>query len=49
MDTETLVTGGQRLVGHTGAVTSLAWSRTGEWLLTAGADRVAKVGLVTFI
>ena len=42
-DTQGLVTGGQRLVGHTGPVTSLAWSRTGEWLITAGADKVAKV------
>ena len=42
-DTGSLATQGQRLVGHTGPVNSLAWSRTGEWLLTAGADKVAEV------
>ena len=42
-DTGSLATQGQRLVGHTGPVNSLAWSRTGEWLVTAGADKVAKV------
>ena len=42
-DTQAVVTGGQRLVGHTGQVTSLAWSRTGDWLVTAGVDKVVKV------
>ena len=42
-DNQGLVTGGQRLVGHTGHVTSLAWSRTGDWLVTAGVDKVVKV------
>ena len=40
MDTETLVMGGQRLVGHSGAVTSVAWSRSTDWLITGGADQV---------
>ena len=41
-DTQAVVTAGQRLVGHTGQVTSLAWSRTGDWLVTAGVDKVVK-------
>ena len=40
VDTETLVMGGQRLVGHSGAVTSVAWSRSTDWLITGGADQV---------
>ena len=43
VDTETLVTAGWRLVGHAGAVTSLAWSRAGDWLVTAGQDQVARL------
>ena len=42
VDTETLVMEGQRLVGHSGAVTSVAWSRSAEWLVTGGADKVKK-------
>ena len=42
-DTDTLLSGGQRLVGHTGCVNSVYWSRTGDWLVTGGGDHVVKV------
>ena len=42
VDTETVVTSGQRLVGHTGDVTSVAWSRCAQWLVSAGTDQVSK-------
>ena len=34
---------GQRLVGHTSAVNSLEFSRTGDWLATGGDDMVVKI------
>ena len=34
---------GQRLVGHTAAVNSLEFSRTGDWLATGGDDMVVKI------
>ena len=34
---------GQRLVGHTAAVNSLDFSRTGDWLASAGEDMVVKI------
>ena len=43
-DTEGEVTSeGQRLVGHSAPVTSADFSRTGDWLATAGEDRTVKI------
>ena len=40
---EEVVGEGQRLVGHKAAVASADFSRSGEWLATAGEDRVVKL------
>ena len=40
---EEVVGEGQRMVGHKAAVASVDFSRTGEWLATAGEDKVVKL------
>ena len=35
---------GQAMVGHSLAVTSLDWARTGHWLVSAGQDNSVKAG-----
>ena len=42
-DTDTLLSSGQLLVGHSAPVTSVSWSRTGDWLLTSSADHSVKI------